>query len=243
MRFIRPQIARMKRHVCGRVLHTMRVTGFISNLVPLRSPSSRQPQQTTTPRCALSRRALGVDYGLSRVGLAVSIGIAPRLLPIYRERDATLVAKHVATTAHEYMAQDIIVGLPLNSSGERGEQAKLTIEFANLLTATTPHHHIYLLDERFTTTQANEILRNNSNAATLRDSLAAANILERYFAKCGEVRPELFHEPVTSVFAETSVSRDNNEMVSFEEWKKMKMREAKQLAETLAKEKKRRRRK
>ena len=168
------------------------------------------------------------------------MGIAPRLLPILRERDAKTVARDVATAAYEYMAHDIVLGLPLNSKGEHGEQAKRTLSFARLLTTVAPRHRLYLLDERFTTAQANEILGDNPNAAALRDSMAAANILDRFFAERGEVRAELFYEPDTTVRSETKVSRDD-EMISFAEWKKTKMREAKQLAAELAAEKKRRR--
>lgn len=208
---------------------------FISSHVALAQGQHRWH----TPRCALGRRALGVDYGLSRVGLAVSVGIAPRLLPLLHERDAEIVAQRVARAAHEYMADDIVLGLPLNSEGKVGDQAKRTMTFARLLTVAAPRHRLYLLDERFTTAQANEMLIGNANAALLRDSIAAANILARYFTQQGEVRPELFYEPQAQVCNETKVQCDDEKM-SFMEWKKAKMREAKQLAAEIADEKKRR---
>eukprot|EP00171_Calliarthron_tuberculosum_P014932 IDg14932t1 len=110
----------------------------------------RRPASFVVTRCALGRRALGVDYGLARVGLAVSVGVAPRLLPRVDEDSAFAAAKAVAAAARDHLAEEIVLGLPLNSSGERGDQAKLTLAFAALLAEAAPHLPLLLLDERFT---------------------------------------------------------------------------------------------
>lgn len=195
-------------------------------------------------RCALGRRALGVDYGLKRVGLAVSVGVAPRLLNRLDEQDATIAAKAVAAAANDHLAEEIVLGLPLNSAGEQGDQAERTLAFAKLVTQAAPHLPLVLLDERFTSAEADVLLQGRSpeERVALRDSVAAAGILERYFAPAGEALPIPFHTPAPSQQKPVS-SKGGASQISFKEWREQRMLEARVQSEVmgLAKKGKRKR--
>lgn len=66
----------------------------------------------------LGKKTLAVDYGLRRVGLALSVGIAPRRLnKIYNRGNLGEVARRISDVARREMVLQVVVGLPLNSKG------------------------------------------------------------------------------------------------------------------------------
>ena len=79
-------------------------------------PSSPTPPSlggTTASRKKL-RRTLCVDYGTRRVGLAIGIGISPRVVPGVTNRGNELeLVRQVLVRARGEGIRDIVVGLPL----------------------------------------------------------------------------------------------------------------------------------
>ena len=74
-------------------------------------------------------RTLGVDFGLRRTGLALSSGFAPlplRVVPCEATRSARPDTARVARAAAGEGAAQIVLGMPLNSTGGEGEQAGRT---------------------------------------------------------------------------------------------------------------------
>ena len=128
-------------------------------------------------------RTLGVDFGLRRTGLALSSGFAPlplRVVPC--EGDSAEgradAAREVARAAAGEGAAQIVLGMPLNSTGGEGEQATVTREFARVLAAAAAPLPVFLWDERFSTFEA----RGRAATATHGiDAVAAAVILEEFF--------------------------------------------------------------
>ena len=128
-------------------------------------------------------RTLGVDFGLRRTGLALSSGFAPlplRVVPC--EGDSADgradAAREVARAAAGEGAAQIVLGMPLNSTGGEGEQATVTREFARVLAAAAAPLPVFLWDERFSTFEA----RGRAATATHGvDAVAAAVILEEFF--------------------------------------------------------------
>jgi putative Holliday junction resolvase len=129
-------------------------------------------------------RVLGIDYGRRRIGLALSDegGILASPLPTYvrgrsEGRDiaalSSLIDKHGVTA--------IVVGLPLNMDGSRGEMAREAEEFADRIQrkAGLP---IELFDERLTSSEAERVLLEANlprrRRKLLRDSLSAVLILQ-----------------------------------------------------------------
>lgn len=61
-----------------------------------------------------TRRTLAVDYGTYRVGLAIGLGISPRVVPGITNHGSDLeVARQVLVRARGEGIRDIVVGLPL----------------------------------------------------------------------------------------------------------------------------------
>lgn len=108
----------------------------------------------------LGRKTLGVDHGRKRTGLCVSIGYAPRPLPlICHDDNSTDVALQVAQVALREGAEQIVVGFPFNSTGGEGEQAVYTRQFVTHLQEACSTCAIYLWDERFSSSVAREKLQ------------------------------------------------------------------------------------
>ena len=74
--------------------------------------SSRTPIRESSSRPA--RRTLAVDYGSHRVGLAIGVGISPRMVPGITNRGNGLdLVRQVLIRARGEGIRDIVVGLPL----------------------------------------------------------------------------------------------------------------------------------
>jgi RNase H-fold protein (predicted Holliday junction resolvase) len=108
--------------------------------------ASEQPVLTASH---LGRRTIGVDYGLKRTGVCVSVGYAPRALPvIFHDNQPDLVAQALVDLVKREAAEQMVVGFPINSRGLEGEQANCTRTMVAELAKRTPLCTIYLWDER-----------------------------------------------------------------------------------------------
>jgi putative Holliday junction resolvase len=146
-------------------------------------------------------RALGVDYGRKRVGLALSdaSGMLARpwkTLPVSGlDRQVAEVTREVAALVAESDGLSVVViGLPRRLSGERNEQtAAVELLAARLGTRTSVP--IVLQDERLTSHEAEELLSRREKDWRKRksqlDAVAAAVILQDYL----DARPRLTVEP------------------------------------------------
>ena len=103
----------------------MAVRLFPALLLPLSTALQIPPAPTRTIG---SCRTVGVDFGLARVGVAISSGFAPlplTVLPCGGEtpEDFAAVASSVARVCAGEGAVQVILGMPYNSTGGEGEQA------------------------------------------------------------------------------------------------------------------------
>ena len=148
-------------------------------------------------------RTLGVDFGLRRVGLALSGGFAPlplNVLPCDDDdaaNDFQDIARRSARIAVGEGASQIVVGMPLNAAGEEGEQANVTRIFASTLAFAAAPLPVFLWDERFSTAEARLRMTAYSSTAGDLDAVAATVILENFFAAPAEVRVAAEHVPLT----------------------------------------------
>lgn len=128
---------------------------------------------------------LGVDYGDSRTGYAVTdaLGISAHTLEVFSEKSMMKVAEHTACLARELNAEKIVLGFPKNMNGTVGERGKKTKKLAALLKKMTGLE-IVLWDERLTTVSAHELMNLTNVRGKKRkdsvDKIAAAFILEAY---------------------------------------------------------------
>ena len=134
-------------------------------------------------------RTVGVDFGLRRVGVAISSGFAPLPLTVLQCTSANSagferVASALATVARGEGATQMVVGMPYNSTGGEGEQAAVTRKFAEVLADAVAPLPVFLWDERFSSAEATMRMNGGRGAARgeALDAVAAAIILEDFFA-------------------------------------------------------------
>ncbi len=125
-------------------------------------------------------RVLALDFGTARCGCAISdpSGTLVRPLAAVEPPDAAAIAELAAAEG----AERIVVGLPITLSGDEGEQARLSREFAAELGGLV-EVPVETYDERLTTRMAERSAREGARAD--RDSLAAAHLLESYLEARG----------------------------------------------------------
>jgi putative Holliday junction resolvase len=102
-------------------------------------------------------RLLGIDLGERRIGLAIADldgGAAP-LATIRRGRDLDADVASLGRILAEQRASALVVGLPLEASGDEGPQAQLTRAWAEAVAAHLGVP-LALRDERLTSHQAEQ---------------------------------------------------------------------------------------
>lgn len=119
---------------------------------------------------------LAVDHGTVRCGCAVSDPTGVLVTPL------TAVGpepSEIGALVDEHGVERVVVGLPVNLSGEEGEQAAIVRAFAAALERQL-EVPVEVYDERLTSSLAD---RSTAEGATAdRDSLAAAHLLESWLA-------------------------------------------------------------
>lgn len=106
-------------------------------------------------------RILGIDFGERRIGLAVSdptATIAQPLPTLQRRRGKRPPVAAVAALAREHGAEAIVIGLPLTAEGEESDWTREVRSFGEKLARATGLPVEYL-DERFTSAQAERVIR------------------------------------------------------------------------------------
>lgn len=109
----------------------------------------------------MSERVLGVDFGLRRVGLAISDPLhlfARRLMTIERGReDGPGPVQAIARICQEEGVGTIVVGHPVRTDGRHSEIAVLAADFAQAL-AEEVNCPVELYDERYTSILASRFI-------------------------------------------------------------------------------------
>lgn len=171
----------------------------------------------------LGIKSLGVDYGLVRTGIAVTVGYNPQPLEILvveppesssrndsdivvtNNDGRTIIAQRVTQIASREQVQQIIVGLPLHKNGTDAEQTHLTRAFASELAVLVlkelgPNIPVLLWDERYTSKEAAARAHSkdpNRDLYGTLDADAACIILENFYNDNGHARDGQVMEYVT----------------------------------------------
>jgi putative Holliday junction resolvase len=131
-------------------------------------------------------RALGLDLGSKRIGVAVgdrSGTIASPLLVLQRSGSTRRDHEAIAKLVIEEEADVVVVGLPLNMNGTSGPAAKAAIDEAEAL-ATVVGVPVVTFDERRTTVTADQAMMEANMRAHARrrivDKIAAAVLLQNW---------------------------------------------------------------
>lgn len=135
----------------------------------------------SSPRDLPIGRLLALDLGQARTGAAVSdeIGILARPLAVLR-RHATRAEDftEIAGLVAREKAVGVLVGLPTDSQGREGPQARWVRRYAGRLAGALPVP-VAFWDESFSSIDAGRLLR-AGNGRTAQDAAAAAVILQEF---------------------------------------------------------------
>jgi putative Holliday junction resolvase len=131
-------------------------------------------------------RALGIDLGSRRIGVAVSDASGTLASPhqvVARSGDRARDHRTLVEMAEELGAERIVVGLPLSLDGSIGPAARAVLEEVDELAATTAVP-VETYDERLTTVTADRTLREQGRKGRDRrkviDMVAAAVLLQAW---------------------------------------------------------------
>ena len=137
-------------------------------------------------------RALGVDLGERRIGLALSDPariVASPLEVLRRSGDPVADRRAVVDAAREAGATVIVVGLPLSLSGKTGPAARAALQEIEALRAVAGDIEVVAHDERLTTVTAERALGEARMKRDARrrvvDKVAAAVMLQSWLERAG----------------------------------------------------------
>ena len=135
-------------------------------------------------------RILGIDYGDSRVGVAVSdvLGItAQGLETIHHKGNDKIVLKRLEEIVQERQITIIAIGMPYNMNGTESERVEITRKFIHKLKCKFPKVAIEEIDERLTTVAAHKTMNDleikKVKKRGIVDTISAVYILEMYMDK------------------------------------------------------------
>jgi putative Holliday junction resolvase len=133
-----------------------------------------------------SKRILGIDVGVKRIGLAQSDPTRTIASPVGTYSEAELLAR---LKEQKPQIERIIVGWPISMRGHEGSATEMVEKFLVKLKKQIPDIPTELLDERFTSTLANQSIRaavtskKKRQDKGLTDTVAAAILLQSYLDK------------------------------------------------------------
>lgn len=132
-------------------------------------------------------RSLGLDLGTKTLGIAISdktgLIASPYKTIFFKEGVYDELLVSIKEIVHKESVDAIILGFPKNMNNTIGERAEETLQFKEKLEAFLDRE-IILIDERWTSVQANNVLIDADMSRGKRkkavDKLAATFILQTY---------------------------------------------------------------
>lgn len=131
-------------------------------------------------------RILGIDYGDSRTGIAVSDALgwtAQGLETIVYKGNMSILLNRIGEIIKEYDIKKMVIGFPRNLNGTIGPRAEKTEEFIKILMDKF-NLNVIKWDEWLSTVSAhrdmNDMGVKNKKKKNLVDTIAAVHILQNY---------------------------------------------------------------
>jgi len=135
-------------------------------------------------------RKLGIDYGDSRVGIAITdaLGItAQGLETIHHKGNDKIVLKRLEEIIEEYEVDTFVIGIPYKLNGDSADRVEVTRKFILKLKCKFNKIKIEQIDERLTTVAAHKTMNmlniNKKDKKNIVDTISAVYILETYINK------------------------------------------------------------
>jgi putative transcription antitermination factor YqgF len=122
-------------------------------------------------------KTLGIDYGRSKIGLAIADGPLSEPLKVIRYKDTTMVAEQIKKIITENGIEKVVVGV---SEGEMGRESKnFSINFGKMLDIP-----VETFDETLSTQEAQILSReagiHQKKRHEMEDAYAATIMLQNY---------------------------------------------------------------
>ena len=128
----------------------------------------------------MTGRVLCVDYGTVRMGLAVSDPLGATAQPLDVVEPSV---DEVVETARDLGVSEIVVGLPLRTTGESGPEAEAARDFARELEEASGIP-VQMWDERLSSVEAERVMAAQGVRSRQRrgsvDKVAAAIVLQSF---------------------------------------------------------------
>ena len=135
-------------------------------------------------------RILCIDYGIKRVGLAVTDELKIIASP-FKTVNTSGIISFINNYIKETKVELIVVGLPFNLRGEETDATKKTLSFISVLRKKYPQIKLDTYDERYTSKIAKETILMMGKSKKFRqdksniDKVSASIILQSYLKRKG----------------------------------------------------------
>ena len=132
-------------------------------------------------------RYIGIDFGLSKVGLAISdpLKIISMPLKVLRYKNSKNLIENLQAVALENNVDTFVVGYPLNMNNKKNDMTLLVDKFKDELTALG--FKVFLQDERLSSESAKKIMHEQNiktgNNKEKIDLIASTIILQTFLDK------------------------------------------------------------
>lgn len=131
-------------------------------------------------------RVLALDIGKVRVGVAVSdpMGLTAQPCPTLKRQPHQEFIENLAQLIEKYQVRTVVAGLPIGLKGQKGSSYHDVLSLRDEMRKRWPEVRFETCDERFTSTMAQQIVRNAPKGKKrnkgLTDQIAAQLILQHY---------------------------------------------------------------
>ena len=139
------------------------------------------------------QRALGIDTGEARIGLALSDELRLLAHPFESVTAGKGALERIVAIIREKAVDTVVVGLPKHMNGTKGVAAEKAEAFAEAVREAVSGVKIVLWDERLTTVAAQRALheagRNTRQSRAIIDQVAAQLILQGWLDSLAFLAP------------------------------------------------------
>lgn len=142
-------------------------------------------------------RKLGIDYGDSRVGIAITDALnitVQGLETIHHQGNDKIVLKRLEELLNEYEIDTLVIGMPINMNGTKTDRVETTEKFIHKLKCKFNKIAIETVDERLTTVAAHKTMNflnvDKKKKKDIVDTISAVYILETYMKKIENKKEE-----------------------------------------------------
>lgn len=133
----------------------------------------------------MQERLMGLDYGDSRTGVAVSdlLGITAQGVESIKHTGEKQLINRLRELINEYQVKKIVIGLPLNMNATSGQRVEKTKKFIEKLKSEFGLE-VVTIDERLTTVASHRTMTelgvNKNKKKNIVDMMSAVLILQMY---------------------------------------------------------------